>query len=203
MKKGIYAFILLMILCLQGKGQINGAHAYIVNENGKTNLDENIKALKLYLNQIENKSIYYNYYLGDDLYTERSYISKASASFKNNNQIELYIYYTTQKYDMLSSSMISSEHGESVVFDPANISSIKLKGKLSDYSKSELGLLVINFIDEVEKHTYVQKNKNKDPTLLDYPLVYEFELPFLKTFSGNPEAIQNTLLDLKSLFKKK
>ena len=194
MKKVFYILFLLMVLCHPGYGQVNNATT--------TNINENIKSLKLYLKQIINKSIYYNYYLGDDLYTERSYINNATATLNNNQQIELYIYYTTQKYDVHSSSMIRSEHGESVVFDPANITAVKLKGKFSDYSKSQLGLLVINFKDEVEKHTFVQKKKNEDPSLLDSPLVYEFELPFLKTTSGNPEALQRTLLDLQKLFTK-
>jgi hypothetical protein len=193
MKKGFYVLFLLMVLCLHGYSQLNDA--------APTNINENVKILKLYLKQIINKSIYYNYYLGDDLYTERSYINDATASLNNKEQIELYVYYKTQKYDVHSSSMISSEHGESVVFDPANIIAVKLKGKFSDYSKSELGLLVINFKDEVEKRTFVQKKKNEDPSLLDSPLVYEFELPFLKTTLGNPEALQRTLLDLQKSFK--
>lgn len=183
-----------MVLCHQGYGQLNDASSSRINEN--------IKTLKLYLKQIINKSIYYNYYLGDDLYTERSYINNATATLNNKQQIELYVYYTTQKYNVHSGSMIRSEHGESVVFDPANITAVKLKGKFSDYSKSQLGLLVINFNDEVEKHTFVQKKKNEDPSLLDSPLVYEFELPFLKTTSGNPEALQRTLFDLQKSYTK-
>ena len=194
MKKGFCFLFLLMVLCHQGYGQLNDASSSRINEN--------IKTLKLYLKQIINKSIYYNYYLGDDLYTERSYINNATATLNNKQQIELYVYYTTQKYDVHSSSMIRSEHGESVVFDPANITAVKLKGKFSDYSKSQLGLLVINFKDEVEKHTFVQKKKNEDPSLLDSPLVYEFELPFLKTTPGNPEALQRTLFDLQKSFTK-
>jgi hypothetical protein len=194
MKKGFYILFFLMVMCHQGYGQLN--------DETTTYINENIKTLKLYLNQIINKSIYYNYYLGDDLYTERSYINDATATLNNKQQIELYVYYKTQKYDVHSSSMISSEHGESVVFDPANITAVKLKGKFSDYSKSQLGLLVINFKDEVEKRTLVQKKKNEDPSLLDSPLVYEFELPFLKTTLGNPEALQRTLLDLQKSFKK-
>ena len=194
MKKGFYVLFLLVVLCHHGYGQLNDA--------APTNINENVKTLKLYLKQIINKSIYYNYYLGDDLYTERSYINDATATLNNKQQIELYVYYTTQKYDVHSSSMIRSEHGESVVFDPANITAVKFKGKFSDYSKSELGLLVINFKDEVEKRTFVQNKKNEDPSLLDSPLVYEFELPFLKTTSGNPQALQRTLLDLKNSFMK-
>jgi len=194
MKKGFYVLFLLIVLCLHGYGQLNDA--------APTNINENIKTLKLYLKQIINKSIYYNYYLGDDLYTESSYINNASATLNNKHQIVLYVYYTTQKYDVHSSSMIRSEHGESVVFDPSNITAVKLKGKFSDYSKSQLGLLVINFKDEVEKRTFVQKNKNEDPSLLDSPLVYEFELPFLKTTAGNPETLQNTLFDLQKSFRK-
>jgi hypothetical protein len=97
--------------------------------------------------------------------------------------------------------MIRSEHGESVVFDPSSIANTKLKGKLSDYSKSELGLLVINFSKEVEKHTYLQKKKNEDPTLLDAPLVYEFELPYLKSDTKNPEALQNLFEKLRGVKK--
>ena len=194
MKKGFYVLFLLLFSCLHGHGQI---HDSSIND-----ANENIKKLKLYLKQIINKSINYNYYLGDELYTERSYINNATATLNNMQQIELYVYYTTQKYDVHSSSMIRSEHDESVVFDPANITAIKLKGKFSDYSKSQLALLVINFKEEVEKHTFVQKKKNEDPSLLDSPLVYEFELPFLKTTSGNPEALQSILIDLKKSYKK-
>lgn len=194
MKKGFYFLFLLLISCLHGHGQINDSSINDANEN--------IKKLKLYLKQIINKSINYNYYLGDELYTERSYINNATVTLNNMQQIELYVYYTTQKYDVHSSSMIRSEHGELVVFDPANITAIKLKGKFSDYSKSQLALLVINFKEEVEKHTFVQKKKNEDPSLLDSPLVYEFELPFLKTTSGNPEALQSILIDLKKSYKK-
>ena len=93
--------------------------------------------------------------------------------------------------------MLRSEHGESVSFDPASIKDISIKGKYTDYAKSELGLLVINFDKEVEKHTYIQKKKNEDPSLLDNPLVYEFELPFLKSDISNPVAIQNALLEFK------
>jgi hypothetical protein len=94
--------------------------------------------------------------------------------------------------------MIRSEYGASVVFDPSSIETVNLKGKYTDYAKSELGLLVINFNKEVEKHTYIQKKKNEDPSLLDNPLVYEFELPFLKSDISNPAAIQKALLDLKN-----
>lgn len=162
-----------------------------------------ISVLESKLKQIINKSIFYNYYLGDELYTERSFINDARVSVTSNNQIELYYYLTTQKYDVATSSMLRSEHGESVIFDPASIKDIKIKGKISDYSKSELGLLVINFNNEVEKHTYVQRKKNEDPSLLDNPLVYEFELPFLKTDIDNPNAIQNVLIDLKNTSKTK
>lgn len=165
-------------------------------------LQKKVAILDQKLKEIVNKSIHYNYYLGDELYTERSFINKTRVSLTSNNQIELYYYLTTQKYDFASSAMLRSEHGESVIFDPASIKDIKIKGKLSDYSKSELGLLVINFNNEVEKHTYVQKKKNEDPSLLDNPLVNEFELPFLKTEISNPDAIQNTLLELKAIFKK-
>lgn len=194
MKKGIYVLFLLMLLCHQGHSQLNGA--------GASNIDENIKTLKLYLKQIINKSIYYNYYLGDDLYTERSYINNATANLNQKQQLEINVYYTTQKYDVHTSMMIRSEHGELVVFDPANISAVNLKGKYSDYSKSQLGLLVINFKDEVEKRTFIQKQKNEDPSLLDTPLVNEFELPFLKTTEGNPEALKRILLDLQKSFTK-
>lgn len=194
MKKVIYVLFLLVILCLEGQGQNNDAR--IININDKVN------TLNEYLKQIENKSIHYNYYLGDDLYTERSFIDKASVTLKNDKLIELYIHYVTQKYDMHSSAMIRSEHGESVIFDPLNISSVKLKGKLSDYSKSELGLLVLNFKDEVEKHIHLQRKNIEDPSLLEIPLVNEFELPFFKSTTGNPEVLQNVVLDLQKSFRK-
>ena len=62
--------------------------------------------------------------------------------------------------------------------------------------------MVINFKDEVEKRTFIQKQKNEDPSLLDTPLVNEFELPFLKTTEGNPEVLQRILLDLQKSFTK-
>lgn len=194
MTKGYYTILLFLMLCLQGQGQ--------AKETQPKNIEDTVNVLKSYLKQIVNKSIYYNYYLGDDLYTERSFINKASVSLKNNNRIELFIYYTTQKYDLHSSTMMRSEHGETVIFNPSNIISIKLKGKPSDYSKSELGLLVIYFKDEVEKYINVKRKNNQDPTLLASPLVYEFELPFLKSTDGNPEALQRTLLDLQHSFRK-
>ena len=194
MTKGYYTLFLFLMLSLLGQGQ--------TKETQLKNIEDNVNVLKSYLKQIVNKSIYYNYYLGDDLYTERSFINKASVSLTNNNRVALFIYYTTQKYDLHSSTMMRSEHGETVIFDPSNISSIKLKGKLSDYSKSELGLLVINFKDEVEKHINIKRKNNQDPTLLASPLVNEFELPFLKTTEGNPEALQGILLDLQKSFRK-
>lgn len=148
------------------------------------------------MKQIVNKSINYNYYLGDDLFTEKSFITDATVTY-SNNKLEIYFYITTQKYDLHSSTMLRSEHGESVSFDPSTIKDIAIKGKYTDYAKSELALLVINFDKEVEKHTYIQKKKNEDPSLLDNPLVYEFELPFLKSDNSNPVAIQNALLQFK------
>ena len=190
MKKGLLAtFLLVGVCCI----------AYAQNNNAP--LLKTVDLLDKKIKQIINKSIFYNYYLGDDLYTERSYISSARATITHNNQIELYYYLTTQKYDVASSSILRSEHGESVVFDPTSINDIKIKGKLSDYAKSELGLLVINFNKEVEKHTFLQVKKNEDPSLLDSPLVFEFELPFLKSDKENPEAIQNVFNELKH-FKK-
>ncbi len=186
MKKGLLALLMLLCICFYAYAQQTIAS------------QQNVSSLENKLKQIVNKSIYYNYYLGDELYSERSYINDAHVRITSNNQIELYYYLTTQKYDVASSSMLRSEHGESVVFDPASIKDIKIKGKLSDYSKSELGLLVINFNNEVEKHTYLQRKKNEDPSLLDNPLVFEFELPFLKSDVGNPTAIENILLNLKS-----
>lgn len=190
MKKGLLAFILLFGVCICTNAQQNNAL-----------LQKNILVLNQKLKQIVNKSIHYNYYLGDELYTERSFVNAAYAKLTNNNQIELYYYLITQKYDVASSAMLRSEHGESVVFDAASIKDIKIKGKLTDYSKSELGLLVINFNNEVEKHTYLQRKKNEDPSLLDNPLVYEFELPFLKSDHENPAAIQQLLWMLKNTSK--
>jgi hypothetical protein len=187
MKKGLLALLMLICVCFSVYAQ------QIIDAN------QNVRLLESKLKQIVNKSIFYNYYLGDELYTERSFINDAHVKVTSNNQIELYYYLTTQKYDVASSSMLRSEHGESVIFDPATIKDIKIKGKLSDYSKSELGLLVINFNNQVEKHTYVQRKKNEDPSLLDNPLVFEFELPFLKSDVGNPTAIQNVLIDLKNI----
>jgi hypothetical protein len=187
MKKGLLALLLLLSICYSTFAQHND-----------DSLQKNITILDQKLKQIVNKSIFYNYYLGDELYTERSYINSAHAILTSNNQIELYYYLTTQKYDVASSSMLRSEHGESVLFDPSSIKNIMIKGKMSDYSKSELGLLVINFNKEVEKHTYVQRKKNEDPSLLDNPLVMEFELPFLKSDITNPEAIQNAFINLKN-----
>ena len=172
-------------------------HAQL-NINSKTKY---LAILQERFKQIKNRTIHYNYYLGEDLYTERSFINEAKVSINSNNQIELYLNLTTQKYDVNASSMIRSEHGESVVFDPASINDIKIKGKLSDYSKSELGLLVIDFSKEVEKKNYFQKSKNEDPTLLNAPSVYEFELPYYKNDMTNPEAIKNAFMDLKSLYK--
>ena len=189
MKKGLLALLMIVCVCFSTYAQpINAA-------------DHSISVLKSKLKQIINKSIYYNYYLGDELYTERSFINDARVSLTSNNQIELYYYLTTQKYDVATSAMLRSEHGESVVFDPASINDIKIKGKLSDYSKSELGLLVIDFSKEVEKKNYFQKSKNEDPTLLNAPSVYEFELPYYKNDMTNPEAIKNAFMDLKSLYK--
>jgi hypothetical protein len=189
MKKGLLALLMLCII---------GFSAYAQDTNVK--LADKHKALVNLLEQkvkqIINKSIHYNYYLGDDLYTEKSFISDATVTY-TNNKLEIYFYISTQKYDLHSSAMLRSEHGESVSFDPASIKDISIKGKYTDYAKSELGLLVINFDKEVEKHTYIQKKKNEDPTLLDNPLVYEFELPFLKSDISNPEAIQNALLEFK------
>ena len=184
MRKGLLA--LLMLCCMY------------MSATAQECANKHVQVLQDRVKQIIKKAIHYNYYLGDDLYTERSYINDARVSLTSNNQIELYIHLTTQKYDVNSSSMIRSEHGESIVFDPASINDIKLKGKLSDYSKSELGLLVIDFNKEVEKHTYVQRNKNEDPTLYDTPSVFEFELPYLKKDMTNPEAIKNAFMDLKN-----
>jgi hypothetical protein len=170
-------------------------------QNNSTSKTKYLAILQDRLKQIKNRTIHYNYYLGEDLYTERSYINEARVSMNSNNKIELYINLTTQKYDVNASAMVRSEHGESIEFDPASINEIKIKGKLSDYSKSELGLLVIDFTKEVEKRNYFQRSKNEDPTLLDTPSVYEFELPYYKKDMTNPEAIKNALLDLKSLSK--
>ena len=171
--------------------------AYAQNTNVKS-FDKNASYLLLQekIKQIENKSIQYNYYLGDDLYNEKSFISKATITSKENN-IEIYLYISTQKYDLHSSALIRSEHGESIIFNPSSIKDVSIKGKYTDYAKSELGLLVINFEKEIEKHTYLKKKKNEDPTLLDHPLVYEFELPYLKTDNSNPQSIQEALLILK------
>ena len=60
-------------------------------------------------------------------------------------------------------------------------------------------------LQEKWPHEYDQAivtQKNEDPSLLDSPLVYEFELPFLKTTPGNPEALQRTLFDLQESFTK-
>jgi len=184
MKKGLLALLLLLSICYSTCAQYD-------NES----MQKSITVIDQKLKQIVNKSIFYNYYLGDELYTERSYINSAYAILTSNNQIELYYYLTTQKYDVASSTMLRSEHGESVLFDPTSIKNIVIKGMMSDYSKSELGLLVINFNREVEKHTFVQKKKNEDPTLLDKPLVMEFELPFLKSDITNPGAIQNAFFN--------
>lgn len=170
-------------------------------QNKSTSKNQYIKILQDRLKQIVNKGIHYNYYLGEDLYTERSYISDAKVSINDKDQVEIYLYSTTQKYDVNSNETIRSEHGDSFVFDPAFINEIKLKGKLSDYSKSELGLLVIDFTQEIEKRTMVQRNKHLDPDLLQSPPVYEFELPYLKADMTNPEAIQNALIDLKNSIK--
>ena len=163
--------------------------------------NKQMQVLQDHIKQIIKKGINYNYYLGDDLFTERSFINDAHVTINESHQIELYIHLTTQKYDVNSNTMIRSEHGESILFDPSSISEIKLKGKLSDYAKSELGLLVIDFSKEVEKHTYVQRSKNEDPTLYDTPSVFEFELPYLKNDITNPAAIRTALLDLKNAFK--
>ena len=186
MKKGLLALLFIISIGISSFGQTN-----VGPSNDLVNL------LKLKINQIVNKAIVYNYYLGDDLYTEKSYISDAKFSIINN-KVEIYYYITTQKYDLRTSALTRSEYGAQVIFDPNSIESIQLKGKYTDYAKSELGLLVINFNKEVEKHTYVQRKKNEDPSLLDKPLVYEFELPYLKSDISNPEAIQKALLDLKN-----
>ncbi len=170
-------------------------------QNNSTSKTKYLTILQDRLKQIKNRTIHYNYYLGEDLYTERSFINDAKVFINSNDQIELYLNLTTQKYDVNASALVRSEHGESIVFDPASINEVKIKGKLSDYSKSELGLLVIDFSKEVEKRSYFQRNKNEDPTLLDAPSVYEFELPYYKKDMTNPEAIKNALMDLKSLNK--
>jgi hypothetical protein len=189
MKKGLLALLILCIIGLSAYAQDTSAncadkHKVLVNL-----LQEKIK-------QIVNKSIHYNYYLGDDLYTEKSFISDATVTYQNNKLV-IYFYISTQKYDLHSSTMIRSEHGESVSFNPTSIKDVSIKGKYTDYAKSELGLLVINFDKEVEKHTYIQKKKNEDPSLLDNPLVNEFELPFLKSDNTNPASIQNALMEFK------
>jgi len=189
MKKGLLA---LLVLCIIG-------HSAYAQDNLVSSSDKH-KALASLLQekikQIINKSIHYNYYLGDDLYTEKSFISDATVSYQNNKLV-IYFYITSQKYDLHSSAMIRSEHGESVSFDPSAIKDVSIKGKYTDYAQSELGLLVINFDKEVEKHTYIQTKKNEDPSLLDNPLVYEFELPFLKSDISNPISIQNALMEFK------
>ncbi len=186
MKQGLLALLLLVGIGIPTYGQTNIGQA-----------NELVNLLTQKVNQIVNKAIIYNYYLGDDLYTEKSFISDAKLTILQN-KVKIYYYITTQKYDLHTSAMIRSEYGASVVFDPSSIETVNLKGKYTDYAKSELGLLVINFNKEVEKHTYIQKKKNEDPSLLDNPLVYEFELPFLKSDISNPAAIQKALLDLKN-----
>jgi len=193
MKKGLLALLILSIIGLSAYAQDTSANCADKQMVLANLLQEKIK-------QIVNKSIQYNYYLGDDLYTEKSFISDATLSY-TKNKLAIYFYITTQKYDLHSSAMIRSEHGELVSFDPASIKDVSIKGKYTDYAKSELGLLVINFDKEVEKHTYIQKKKNEDPSLLDNPLVFEFELPFLKADNGNPKAIQDALMDLKNIIK--
>ncbi len=198
MKKELLALLLLCILNHFAYAQGTIVSVYSNENTNKKDKNNNAIAnlLQQKIKQIINKSIHYNYYLGDDLYTEKSFISDAAVTY-NNNKLEIYFYITTQKYDLHSSAMFHSEHGESVSFDPTSIKDVSIKGKYTDYSKSELGLLVINFDTEVEKHTYIQKKKNEDPALLDNPLVYEFELPFLKADNSNPKAIQDALMDLK------
>lgn len=170
-------------------------------QNNNTVKAKYLKVLQERLKQIVNKTIHYNYYLGEDLYTERSFINDARVTIDKNDRVELYINLTTQKYDLNTSAMVRSEHGESIFFDPTTINEIKIKGKLSDYAQSELGLLVIDFNKEVEKRTYFQKQKNEDPALLDAPSVFEFELPYYKKDMTNPEAIQNAFMDLKNAIK--
>jgi hypothetical protein len=189
MNKGL---LVILILCIIGRSAI-------AQDSSKSCSDRNkalVNLLQEKIKQIINKSIHYNYYLGDDLYTEKSFISDATVTYQNNN-LDIYFYITTLKYDLHSSTMIRSEHGESVSFNPTSIKDVSIKGKYTDYAKSELGLLVINFDKEVEKHTYIQKKKNEDPSLLDNPLVYEFELPFLKSDNSNPTSIQNALMEFK------
>ncbi len=186
MKKGLLALLFIIGIGISSHSQTSIGHA-----------SDLVNLLTHKVNQIVNKAIVYNYYLGDDLYTEKSFISDAKFSIINN-KVEIYYFITTQKYDLRTSALIRSEYGTSVIFDPSSIESVKLKGKYTDYAKSELGLLVINFNKEVEKHTYIQRKKNEDPSLLDKPLVYEFELPFLKSDISNPDAIQKALLDLKN-----
>lgn len=186
MKKGLLALLFIIGIGISSHSQTSIGHA-----------SDLVNLLTHKVNQIVNKAIVYNYYLGDDLYTEKSFISDAKFSIINN-KVEIYYFITTQKYDLRTSALIRSEYGTSVIFDASSIESVKLKGKYTDYAKSELGLLVINFNKEVEKHTYIQRKKNEDPSLLDKPLVYEFELPFLKSDISNPDAIQKALLDLKN-----
>jgi hypothetical protein len=201
MKKGLFALLMLLVIDSTAFAQVTSATGSSKESAGKVEKNNALaNLLQQKIKQIVNKSIQYNYYLGDDLYTEKSFISDATVTY-NDNKLEIYFYITTLKYDLHSSAMIHSEHGESVSFDPASIRDVSIKGKYTDYSKSELGLLVINFENEVEKHTYIQKKKNEDPALLDNPLVYEFELPFLKADNSNPKSIQDALMDLKKSYE--
>ena len=95
MKKGLLALLILCIIGLSAYAQDTSAncadkHKVLVNL-----LQEKIK-------QIVNKSIHYNYYLGDDLYTEKSFISDATVTYQNNKLV-IYFYISTQKYDLHSS----------------------------------------------------------------------------------------------------
>jgi len=188
--KRLLVFLLIQCTCLPTNAQ-----------NNVETLQKCVQFLDQKVKQIVKKSIYYNYYLGDDLYTERSYVHDASVTLTQQNQIEIYYYLTTQKYDVSSNAIMRSAHGESVVFDPSALKDIHIKGKITDYSKSELGLLVLDFTKEIEKHTYIKLKQNEDPSLLDKPLVYEFELPYLKSASNNPEIIQNAFNGLKNCKK--